>query len=190
MSERKLLSKDISRVAVEIVCFKLEERGFKIRRKELKNAMAELENGIRVKIRASRLKNEGFYPRDILYYGWTVQKANREIDYDILVCVGFPNDEIIWKINDAIESEKTSELKELAKDIKIYIFKREEVEAIEDTNLPFKLVKKKLHIFPTIKELERASEERPHLICEKEKQINIEKEKYEEQWNALKRMRM
>ena len=125
----------------------------------------ELQSGNKIEVRSSLLKNEGIYPKDIMFYGWRIKDRGREGKYDYLVCV-------------ALDGGLT--------DPRFYIFTRDEAVKAGDVKIPrFGEVQKKLHLFRSIEEMEKAIEEKPDYVTEWEREVNRNREKYENRWEIL-----
>ena len=124
------------------------------------------DSGKRIEVRSSLLKNEGIYPKDIMFYGWRIKDRDSEVKYDYLVCVAF-------------DEELTNP--------RFYIFTRDEALQAGDVSIPrFKKVQKKLHLFRSVEEMERAIKERPKYVTEWERYVNLNSGKYEDRWEILK----
>jgi len=127
-----------------------------------------LENGKKVEVRSSLLKNEGLYPEDVKFHGWRIKQKGKELSFDYLVCVAFDDD--------------------LANP-KIYLFTKEEVLKAEDVEIPrFKSAQKKLHLFRSLQEMEKAVKHNPRIVSKWEIEVNKNKHKYEfeKRWEILK----
>ena len=126
----------------------------------------ELEDsGKRIEVRSSLLKNEGIYPKDVMFYGWRIKDEGKEVKYDYLVCVAFDE--------------------ELANP-RFYIFTKDEALQAGDVDIPrFKKVQKKLHLFRSIEEMEKAVRERPKYVTKWERKVNLNRSRYEDRWHIL-----
>jgi hypothetical protein len=125
-----------------------------------------LEDGRRIEVRSSLLKNEGIYSKDVMFYGWRIKDRGKEEKYDFLICV-------------AIDEGLTNP--------KFYIFTKDEAMKAGDVNIPrFRKVQKKLHLFRTLEEMNKAIEERPNFVTEWEREVNKNQDKYKERWQILK----
>ncbi len=128
--------------------------------------LRDRESKNRIEVRSSTLKNEGLYSEKIMFYGWRLQNWNEEIGYDYLVCVAF---------DDALSNPR------------FYLFRRDEVEKANDVWIGrFGKVRKKLHLFRTLDEMEKAVAEKPELVTQWERTVNQEQKEYENCWKTLK----
>ena len=124
------------------------------------------DSGKRIEVRSSLLKNEGIYPKDIMFYGWRIKNSNSKVKYDYLVCVAFD---------------------ERLTNPRFYVFTRDEALQAGDVSIPrFRNVQKKLHLFRSLEEMEKAVEERPSYVTEWERHVNRSRDKYEDRWEILK----
>jgi len=120
----------------------------------------------RIEVRSSLLKNEDIYPKDIMFYQWRIKDRDSEVKYDYLVCVAF---------DEGLTNPRS------------YVFTRDEALQAGDVSIPrFKKVQKKLHLFRSIEEMERAIKERPKYVTEWERYVNLNSGKYENRWEILK----
>ena len=123
-------------------------------------------NRKKVEVRSSLLKNEGIYPKGIMFYGWRIKDRDKVEKYDYLICV-------------ALDNRLTNP--------RFYIFTREEAMKAGDVNIPrYKKVQKKLHLFRNLKEMEKAIQKRPDYVTEWEIYVNRNRSKYENRWEILK----
>jgi hypothetical protein len=123
-------------------------------------------SGKRIEVRSSLLKNEGIYPKGIMFYGWKIKDRGREVKYDYLLCVAF---------DEGLTNPR------------FYIFTRDEALQAGDVNIPrFKRVQKKLHLFRSLEEMEKAIRERQNYVTEWEQHVNHNRSRYEHRWEILK----
>ncbi len=156
----------VSNLGKKYVLARLNELGFKKLIPDKKKANICIDyNGkkINVKIRTSTLKNEGLYPNDIKYWGWTVKRRQeKEEEYDILVGVA---------LNDDFD------------DTQFYIFTRDEALSVADVN---RIVQKKIHLFESEEAYRKASESKPKLVTEYERYINENKSEFRCRWAKIR----
>ncbi|MGQ9469805.1 MAG: hypothetical protein ACUVTD_08330 [Nitrososphaerales archaeon] len=123
-------------------------------------------SGKKIEVRSSLLKNEGIYPEDVMFHEWRIKDRDKEEKYDYLVCVAF---------NEGLTNPR------------FYIFTKEEAMKAGDVDIPrFRKVQKKLHLFRSLEEMEKAIKERPDYVTEWERQVNQSRSKYENRWEILK----
>lgn len=121
---------------------------------------------MRVEVKTSLLKNEGLYdPRDIEFYGFTVE-GKREPSYDYLICVC---------LDDTFTKPK------------FYVLTREEALSIDVVKIPrYKgTIRRKIHIFRSQQDFEKAVLSSPLLVTAKEREINQQWKKFRGAWNKL-----
>ncbi len=129
--------------------------------------LCDRESNNRIEVRSSTLKNEGIYSEKIMSYGWRLQNWNEEeIGYDYLVCVAF---------DDVLSNPR------------FYLFRRDEVMKANDVQIGrFGKVRKKLHLFRTLDEMEKAVAEKRELVTQWEITVNQKRKNYENRWKILK----
>jgi len=120
----------------------------------------------RIEVRTSTLKNEGLYPKQIMFHGWRIQDQKEDdVSYDFLVCVA---------LDENLENPE------------FYLFTREEVRKAGNVEIQrFANVKKKLHLFRTVHELQEAVR-KPGYVTDWEKQVNDRKQFFRDRWEILK----
>ncbi|ATZ61281.2 MAG: hypothetical protein BME93_04080 [Methanosarcinales archaeon Met12] len=159
----------VSKLGKKCVLDKLNGLGFKKLTPDKRKANIYIDyNGkkINVKIRTSTLKNEGLYPKDVKYWGWTVKEWDKqEIEYDILVGVAL-NDDFVGA--------------------QFYIFTREEALLIDDIRIKrFKNVQNKIHLFES-EEAYRKAIEKPKIVTKYERYINENKSEFLCKWAKIR----
>ena len=101
-----------------------------------------------------------------MFHGWRIKDRNKEVKYDYFVCVAF---------DEGLTNQR------------FYIFTKEEAMKAGDVNIPrFRRVQKKLHLFRSLEEMEKAIKERPDYVTEWERRVNQNRHKYENRWEILK----
>jgi len=152
-----------------LVKMKLAEKGISFKSKGGQGGYdIRLENGKKIEVRSSLLKNEGLYPKDVRFFGWRIKKRGKEVGFDYLLCVAFDDD--------------------LANP-KIYLFTKEEALKAGDVEIPrFKGVQKKLHLFRSHQEMEKAVRYNPRIVSNWEVEVNKLKHEFEfeKRWEILK----
>jgi len=101
-----------------------------------------------------------------MFYGWRIKDRNSEVKYDYLICVAF---------DEGLANPR------------LYVFTRDEALQAGDVSIPrFRNVQKKLHLFRSLEEMEKAVRERPKYVTEWERYVNRNSGKYEDRWEILK----
>jgi len=96
------------------------------------------EQGIKIEVRTSLLKNEGVYPKGIDFFGWRVKTKNQKDTkrFDILIGVALPDS---------------------FKRPKFYVFTNKETEKIDTVKGGrFSSITKKIHLFKNLEILKKA----------------------------------
>ena len=117
--EPKIPRKLVGELGEFYVLGKLEELGFKKLKHKGGQAGFDVyieDNGKRIEVRTSLLKNEGLYPEDVRFFGWRVKNRNqkKEGKFDIMIGVA---------------------LDETFKKPKFYIFTHEEAFSVQDVEI-------------------------------------------------------
>lgn len=165
----KIPKKLLSNLGEYYVSRELEKQGFSVEQKGVQAGYdIFIQNiGKRVEVRTSLLKNEGLYPKGIMFYGWRVLEHNqKENKFDYLIGVA---------MDDGYEQPK------------FYIFTQKEALSVEDIEIKrFNKIKKKIHLFQNLDDLERAKETRPQIISEREVYINKNQNSFLDRWDKIK----
>jgi hypothetical protein len=122
----------------------------------------------RIEVRTSLLKNEGVYPKEILFYGWRVKNRNqkKEKKFDILIAVG---------LDDTFTKPR------------FYLFTYKEAFSVGDVNIGrFKNVQKKIHVFKNENLYKAALKSKPALVTKFERYINQHQSEFLNNWKKLK----
>jgi hypothetical protein len=121
-------------------------------------------NGKRIEVRTSLLKNEGVYPKGIEFYGWRVKNRGQKRDdkFDFLIGV-------------ALDCS--------FKKPKFYIFTHKEAFSVDDTNIGrFQSIQKKIHLFKNIAAMKRAIKAKSEHVTSYERYINENRGKFLDKW--------
>lgn len=123
----------------------------------------------RIEVRTSLLKNEGTYPKDVIFFGWRVKNRRQKTNvakFDFLIGVA---------------------LKNSFKKPKFFIFSHKEAFSVGNIDIGrFKSVQKKIHLFKDRKALMKAIASRPMFVTKYEKFINTHQAKFLERWDKIK----
>lgn len=121
----------------------------------------------KIEVRTSLLKNDGLYPRGILFYGWRIlSEGGRRDKFDYLICVA---------MDDHYKAPK------------FYVFTSQEAMSVENVRIPrYTRIRKKINIFPSLRVLRLAVKAEPSLVTKKERYFNLNKRKYLNKWSKLK----
>ena len=121
----------------------------------------------KIEVRTSLLKNEGLYPEHIAFYGWRVTEINqREDKFDFLIGVAL---DLSYEY------------------VRFFIFTQKEALSVGDVAIKrYPKIKKKIHIFDTLEELEEAKEEEPEIVTDYEVYINKNPKKFLNRWDKIK----
>jgi hypothetical protein len=124
-------------------------------------------NGKKVEVRTSLLKNEGLYPEDIKFFGWRVKNRNQKKDDKFDILIGVALDETFRKP-------------------KFYIFTHQEAFSVEDVDIGrFKNVQKKIHLFETPRAYKEAVSSNLNLVTEYERYINEHQTEFRDKWEKI-----
>jgi hypothetical protein len=149
---------------------RLEESGFKKLRHKGGQAGFDVyieDNGKRIEVRTSLLKNEGLYPEIVQFFGWRVKNRNqkKEGKFDIMIGVA---------------------LDETFKEPKFYIFTHEEAFSVQDVEIGrFKNVQKKIHLFESEEAYKEAIKSKPELVTKYEIYINEHQSEFLNRWDKI-----
>jgi len=120
-----------------------------------------------VEVRTSLLKNEGVYPKDILFYGWRVETKGEKTPFPFDVLIGVA-------------------LKKDFSDPQFYLFTKKELLQLQKVNMSrFKNVRRKIHLFPDTLTLKKAIAAKPEIVTWFERQINRKRNKYLNRWDVV-----
>ncbi len=123
----------------------------------------------RIEVRTSLLKNEGSYPKDVMFFGWRVKNRDQKkgvVKFDFLIGVG---------------------LKNSFKKPKFFVFSHKEAFSVGNINIGrFKSVQKKIHLFKDRKALMKAIASKPRFVTKYEKFINTHQTKFLDRWDKIK----
>jgi hypothetical protein len=125
------------------------------------------DNGRKIEVRTSLLKNEGLYPEPIRFFGWRVKNRNqkKEDKFDIMIGVG---------LNEAFEKPQ------------FYIFTYDEAFSVEDVEIGrFGNVQKKIHLFQNGKMFKESIKSRPRFVTRGERYINRHPLKFKDRWDKV-----
>jgi len=125
------------------------------------------DNGKKIEVRTSLLKNEGLYPEDVLFFGWRVKNRNqkKEGKFDIMIGVA---------------------LDETFKKPKFYIFTHDEAFSVQDVDIGrFKNVQKKIHLFESETAYKEAIRSKPKLVTKYERHINEHQSDFLNGWEKI-----
>ncbi|MDE4907163.1 hypothetical protein L0665_00780 [Methanogenium marinum] len=126
------------------------------------------EHNKRIEVKTSTLKNDGFYDKNVDFWGWTVsrQGQKKEHKFDILIGVALDDS---WRRPE------------------YYIFNYEEA-FINNSNVElkrFKSIQKKIHIFQDENDLTVAQSVSPDGITENEGYFNRHKSEFLNGWDKI-----
>ncbi len=124
-------------------------------------------NGKKVEVRTSLLKNERLYPEGIKFFGWRVKNRNQKKDKKFDIMIGVALDDTFKKPN-------------------FYIFTYQEASLVKDVDIGrFKNVQKKIHLFKTEKVYREALKVKPELVTNYERYINEHQSEFLNKWEKI-----
>ena len=168
--EPKIPRKLVGELGEFYVLSKLEELGFKKLKHKRGQAGFDVyieDNGKRIEVRTSLLKNEGLYPKDVRFLGWRVKNRNQKKEGKFDIMIGVALDETFQKP-------------------KFYVFTHEEAFSVQDVEIGrFKNVQKKIHLFESEKAYKEAIRSKPKLVTKYERYINEHQSEFLDRWEKI-----